>query len=75
MASGLAVAALPGSPPGANERIRPGIIFAGHRGTRIVREGMAGRCVRIADRFSEDRRTVIELIYPASHLRSPPAPG
>ena len=62
MASGLAVAAAPGSVLGANERIRLGIIGAGDRGMRI-------------DRFTADCRTVSERIYRASHLRSSPAPG
>jgi predicted dehydrogenase len=41
MASGLAVAAAPGSVLGANERIRLGIIGAGDRGMQIVREAIA----------------------------------
>ena len=41
MASGLAVAAAPGSVLGANERIRVGIIGAGDRGMQIVREAIA----------------------------------
>ncbi len=41
MASGLAVAAAPGSVLGANDRIRLGIIGAGDRGMQIVREAIA----------------------------------
>ena len=41
MASGLAVAAVPGSVLGANERIRLGIIGAGDRGMQLVREAIA----------------------------------
>src|SRR4051795_7162458 len=41
MASGLAVAAAPGSVLGANERLRLGIIGAGDRGMQIVREAIA----------------------------------
>jgi predicted dehydrogenase len=41
MASGLAVAAAPGSVLGANDRLRLGIIGAGDRGMQIVREAIA----------------------------------